>query len=303
MLDLNEIAIFVEVVRAGSFAEAGRRLGMPPATVGRYVTQLENRLKVRLIQRSTRKLGMTSAGRNFFDRCESSVTNLALAEQDTVAHSQAPSGLVKVAAPSGFFDAFSIDWIREFLDAYPLVRLQFVLNDEAADLISEGIDVAIRAGQPLDPNSVSRKIFSQRFVLVASPSYIQGRGAPTVPGDLAHHDCIALITRSSGPPVWHLDGCADIRISGRFSANTARAVLRAALAGLGVAMLAEVVVAPDIRAGRLLRVLPELAREAGDVYAVLPSRRHISPAVSSFVSYASGELARNAARFNTTEQH
>ncbi|MFM0742198.1 LysR family transcriptional regulator [Paraburkholderia xenovorans] len=302
MLDLNEIATFVEVVRVGSFAEAGRRLGIPPATIGRHITQLETRLGVRLLHRSTRKLGMTNAGRNFFERCETAVTNLTLAGQDAMVDTRTPSGLVKVAAPAGFFDAFPVDWIKDFLNAHPQVRLQFVLSDEAADLISEGIDVAFRAGQSLDPDSVSRKILRQRFILVASPSYIQERGAPIDTDDLLHHDCIPLTTRSSVPPVWRLDGCSDIRISGRFSANTARAVLRAALAGLGITMLPEVVVAPDLQARRLLRVLPTLSREAGDVYVVLPSRRHIPSAVSAFVSYASGELTRNATRFNTTEE-
>ena len=298
MLDLNEIAVFVEVARAGSFAEAGRHLGMPPPTVGRYVQKLETQLGTRLMQRSTRKLRLTEAGQVFFDRCAASVTALAQAGQDLVISNETPSGLIRVAAPAGFFDAFSVDWVSEFLALYPQVNLEFVLSDEPADLIAQGIDVDFRAGLPLHPDSVARKFLTQRFILVASPAYIQKNGTPANFRALATHDCLIQTTKSGTPPVWRLNGTGDLKVSARFAANTSRAILRAAVAGLGIAMLAEVVVAPNLRAGRLIRVLPHIAREAGDVYVVLPSRKQVPRAVSAFVRYAATKLASDEMRLD-----
>ena len=290
MIDLNEIAVFVEVARAGSFAEAGRRMGAPPATVGRYVQKLEAQLGTRLIHRSTRQLRLTEAGQAFFDRCATSVMELVHAGRDMAVNHQEPSGTIRVAAPAGFFDAFSMDWVTEFLSNYPLVSIEFVLGDEALDLIAHGIDVAFRGGQPLHPDSVARKILTQRFILVASAAYIQKKGMPVSFRELATHDCPLQMTQSRVPRVWRLDGTGDVKVSGRFSANSSRAILGAAVSGLGIAMLAEVVAGPDIRAGRLIRVLPHVAREAGDLYAVLPSRKQVPRAVSAFVQFAADNL-------------
>jgi DNA-binding transcriptional LysR family regulator len=285
VLDLNEVAVFVEVVRAGSFAAAGRRLGIPSNTVSRQVQQLESRLGSRLLHRSTRKLSLTDAGRRFFERCAGSVSELVQAGQDIIDGGRVPGGLIRVAAPAGFLDAFGIDWIAEFLEAYPQVQLQFALSDAKADLVAEGIDVAFRAGEPFDPGSVSRLLLSQSFILVASPAYLKRRSVPKRVEELAHHDCL-LYSNTPGPVIWRMDGAKEVRVSGRFTANTSRAVLNAALLGLGIAMLPEVVAAPDLRARRLTRVLPKLHRSAGDLHAVFPSRQQIPRAVSAFVEYA-----------------
>lgn len=147
MLDLNDIAMFVQVVRGGSFAEAARRLGMPPNTVSRRIQQLEANLGTRLLQRSTRKLTLTSAGQDFHERCAGAVDGLLEAGQELMTGSGEPSGLVRVAAPADFFDFFEMEWVTEFLAAHPRVRLDFVLSDAKADLIAEQIDVAFRGGR------------------------------------------------------------------------------------------------------------------------------------------------------------
>ena len=138
MLDLNEVAMFVQVVRCGSFAEAARRLGMPANTLSRRIQGLEARLGTRLMQRSTRKLTLTSAGQAFHERCAGAVDGLVDAGQELMTGSQTPSGLLRVAAPADFFEFFPIEWIAEFLAAHPLVRLDFVLSDAKADLIADG---------------------------------------------------------------------------------------------------------------------------------------------------------------------
>lgn len=292
MLDLNQIFLFVEVVRAGSFARAAQRVGMPANSVSRKIQLLETDLGSRLIHRSTRKLTLTAAGQAFFERCESSVSELALAGQESVEGNKLPGGLVRIAAPTDFFDVFRLEWIADFLAMHPQVRMEFVLDDAKTDLIAASIDVAFRASHLVDASHVGHKLIETHFRLVASPSYVAAQGAPTKPHSLAAHDCLPQSNRS-GPVVWHLegpDGPCDIEVSGRFRANTARAVLRAAVAGLGIALLPDSVTAAEIEAGRLVRVLPRHRREGADLYAVCVSRRQIPVAVSAFVEFAAEKM-------------
>ncbi len=293
MLDLNQIFLFVEVVRAGSFAQAAQRSQMPANSVSRKIQRLEKDLGCRLIHRSTRKLTLTAAGQAFFERCASSVSELALAGQESVEGNKLPGGLVRVAAPTDFFDVFRLEWIADFLATHPKVRMEFVLDDAKTDLIAKSIDVAFRAGHLVDARHGGHKLTKTYFGLVASPSYVAARGAPAKPQSLATHDCIPQSNRS-GPVVWHLqgpEGPTSIEVSGKFRVNAARVALRAAIAGLGIALLPDSVTTSEIEAGRLVRVLPTYRREGADLYAVYVSRRQIPPAVSAFIEFA-GEKIR-----------
>ena len=291
-LDLNHVFLFVEVVRAASFAAAARRLGMPANSVSRKIQLLEAEMGSRLIHRSTRKLTLTAAGRTFFDRCAAPVSELAQARQASVDDNQSVGGLIRVATPADFFDLFPIEWVAEFLAAHPQVRMEFVLDDAKADLVGDGIDVALRAGHLVDGNHIGHKIIATHFDLVASPAYLAARGTPTTLAALVGHDCLPQSNRT-GPVVWRLEGPAgagEIQVSSRFRANTARGVLRAAMAGLGIALLPHPVAAPEITTGRLLRVLPEYRRDGADLYAVCVSRRQIPRAVSAFIELTAGKL-------------
>ena len=287
MLDLNDVALFVQVVEAGSFAAAARRLGMPANSVSRRVQGLEQHLGVRLMQRSTRKLTLTDAGRGFHTRCAEQVQTLAQAAQELADGSQQPQGAVRVAAPADFFNWFQMNWVAEFLAAHPRVRLEFVLNDARADLIGEGIDIALRAGTVLEPNLVARQIGVGNTILVASPSYLALRGMPEQPSDLTRHDCV---TRQSaaGHSTWRLngpDGSVDTSVSGRFCANSMDAVVKATLAGLGVALLPTMMAQPLLDSGRLLPVLPTYGVRGVGVYLVYLSRHHLPRAVASFIAF------------------
>jgi DNA-binding transcriptional LysR family regulator len=302
-LDLNHVFLFVEVVRANSFAAAARRLGMPANSVSRKIQELEAQVGTRLIHRSTRKLTLTAAGRTFFDRCAGPVSELAQAGQSSVDETQLPGGVVRVAAPADFFDLFPIEWVAEFMEHHPRVRMEFVLSDAKADLVGEGIDVALRAAHFVDDNLIGHKIVTTQFDLVASPLYLQTRGVPKTLLELGDHDCLPQ-SNSTGPVTWHLvgpQGAIEIQVSSRFRANTARAVLRAAVAGLGIALLPNPVSATDIAAGRLLRVLPEYRRDGADFYAVYVSRRHIPRAVSAFIEFAVERLRRAMAVTSSLE--
>jgi DNA-binding transcriptional LysR family regulator len=293
-LDLNHVFLFVEVVRANSFAAAARRLGMPANSVSRKIQELESQVGTRLIHRSTRKLTLTAAGRTLFDRSAQPVSELAQAGQSSVDETLLPSGVVRVAAPADFFDLFPIEWVVEFMQEHPRVRMEFLLDDAKADLVGEGIDVALRAAHFVADNLIGHKIVATQFDLVAGPSYLEARGMPASYAQLADHDCLPQSNRT-GPITWHLagpDGEVEIQVSGRFRANTARAVLRAAVAGLGIALLPRPVIAAQIAAGRLLRVLPEYRREGADFYAVYVSRRHTPRAVSAFIQFAVERLRK-----------
>ena len=285
MLDLNEIAMFVQVVQAGSFAEAARRLSMPPNTLSRQVLQLENHLGVRLLQRSTRKLNLTDAGRALYGRSAAQVEELLQAAQQLTETQQEPSGLVRVAVPADFFDFFQLDWVAEFLREHPAVQLDFVLSDGRADLISEGIDVAFRGGELPDSSLVARRLSTNHTGLVASPAYLALRGTPAQLEDLSHHACIRA-SKTVGRGLWRLEGPQgpeQVEVTGSFSANTAQAQLKAAVAGLGIALLPMTIATQNLRAGTLCEVLPHYRQSNGGLYVVYPSRKQVPRGVTAFV--------------------
>ncbi|BEP38113.1 LysR family transcriptional regulator [Variovorax sp. V59] len=295
MLDLNDIAMFVQVVRHGSFAGAARRLGLPPNTVSRRVQQLEAQLGTRLMQRSTRKLTLTSAGQAFHERCAGAVDGLAEAGQELITGSQQPSGLVRVAATADFFDFFPMEWVADFLAAHPLVRIDFVLSDARADLIAEQIDIAFRGGALPDSGYVGRQLLGARTDgMVASPAYIAARGAPASLQDLANHDCVTS-PHPSGRTLWRLAGPGgaeeEVQVAGRFSGNTAQALRKAALAGLGVALLPPTMARLDLEAGRLVPVLPQYQRTGQGLSVLYPSRKHLPLAVSAFIAMVMEKLS------------
>lgn len=286
MVDLNQVAVFVQVVQAGSFVEAARRLGIPPTTLSRHVAQLESTLQARLLHRSTRKLSLTDAGRTLFDQSVAQVDALRTAADQLMSARETPQGSIRVAASAGFFDSFDMAWIADFLAAYPRVRVEFVLSDATADFVAQGIDVAFRGSSELpDSSLVARKLATGALVLAASPAYLAARGRPGKPDDLTQHDCITAGS-TAGPTNWRLtgpDGPVSVAVSGRFSANTGPAQRKAALQGLGICLLPANALQESLRSGELVEVLPGVASGVGNLYVVYPSRRHVPSAVTAFV--------------------
>lgn len=284
--------MFVQVVRARSFAEAARRLNVPPNTLSRRIRQLEAALDTRLMQRSTRKLTLTATGQAFFDRCADAVDGVLEAGRDLVDGSRRPTGSVRIAAPDDFLDLFRMDWVAEFLSLHREVRLDFILSDARADMIEEGIDVAFRGGAAQDTAAAFRNITSLHFDLVASPAYLSARGSPRCLQDLAAHDCLTVSSRQSRA-MWMLRGPRGeetVKVSGRFSANSSRILLQSCVAGLGVALLPAMLTLAELRAGRLVHVLPDYRRHGADFNIVLPSRQQVPAAVAAFVEFATKRL-------------
>ncbi|UVH59478.1 LysR family transcriptional regulator [Variovorax paradoxus] len=296
MLDLNEVAMFVQVARLGSFAEAGRQLRVPSATVSRRIRQLEAHLGTRLLQRSTRKLALTNAGRSFQERCGPAVEALIGAGRLQVEGGQEPSGLVRVAAPASFFDFFEMEWVADFLAAHPRVRLDFVLDDVVADLIGDRIDVAFRGGPLQDSSYVARKIFASYGGLLASPAYLAARGAPTSLQELLDHDCVTQPPDTGNLSTWRLQGPGgveeDVRVRGRFISNVQGVLLKAACAGLGISALPSILTASDVAAGRLVPVLPQYMRAGRGLSVIYASRQYVPQAVSTFVDMAMEKLSQ-----------
>lgn len=287
MTDLNDVALFVQVVRAGSFAAAGRRLGMPPNTVSRRIQELEAQMGVRLLQRTTRQLTMTAAGTTLFQGSADQIDALEAVAQEAADGGQHPVGKVRVAAPADFFRWFEVAWMGAFLVEHPRIRLDFVLSDEKVDLVEQGIDVAIRAGVNRDSTLVARQVGTSRATLVASPHYAASHGLPDSPEALAQYDCIAAPT-SSGQVEWQLTGPEGINsftVAGRFHVNSLRVQLDAALAGLGIALLPTLVTAEHVRSEKLIEVLPNYSTESVGIYLAYPSRRQLPKAVAAFIDF------------------
>ena len=293
MLDLNDIGLFVQVVRFGSFAEAGRRLGIPANTVSRRIQELEEQLGARLMQRSTRKLKLTDAGHELYGNSAAAVDGLQQAGEDLIAGARIPRGLIRVAMPADFFDFYKMEWVAEFLASHPQVRIEFVLSDATVDLIEEGIDVAFRGNATRGPNYVVRKIQSRSIGLVASPAYLAARGTPATLQDLTRHDCL-FVPQARDYATWRLQGPDDdeeeeVTVTGRVMANTAQAIRKAAIAGLGIA-LTPILGTADFAAGWLVPVLPQYMRRNLGMSVVYPNRAHLPLAVSAFIDSVVGRM-------------
>jgi DNA-binding transcriptional LysR family regulator len=292
MLDLNEVRIFVQVVRLRSFAEAARKLSVPANTLSRRVRQLEAALDTRLMQRSTRKLTLTAAGSAFFAKCAPAVDGMLDAGRAVIGGSQAVTGSIRIAAPVDFLDWFKMEWVAKFLALHPQVRLDFVLNDARADMISEGIDVAFRGGFVKDSQFIYRQLAAHSFKLVASAAYLQANGTPDTLQSLAKHECLIGSGRQEAA-TWTLagpHGSEEVQVRGRFCADSARILQKACVSGLGIALLPSILIADDLKSNRLVRVLPFHLREGANFSVVLPSLRQIPNAVAAFVAYAGERL-------------
>lgn len=298
MLDLNDVALFVQVVQSGSFAQAARRVGMPSNTLSRRIQALEAQVESRLLQRSTRKLTLTQTGQAFYDRSVAAVQALTEAGQQLMTEGQGPAGTLRIAAMADFFDFFPMAWVADFLEKYPRVKLDFVLSDTRADLIADRIDIAFRGGVLPDSGYVGRQLIgSSAEGLVATPGYLERRGVPQSLEDLANHDCVCL-SHPSGTTRWRLTGPGglehDAHIVGRFTGNTAQVLRKATLAGLGIALLPPAVAVMDLKAGRVVRVLPDYHLAGQGLHVLYPSRQHLPLAVSAFLEMVMQKLDEHA---------
>ena len=282
--------LFVRVVQAGGFSAAARQLAVPKSTLSRKVAELEERLGVRLLQRTTRKLGLTDAGRTYYDQAARIVADAQVAEQ-AVGHMQAaPRGLLRVTAPLSFTMLGPI--VSEYLRKYRDVQIDLVCSDRTFNLVEDGFDVAIRAGQLADSSLVARSLGAIKRVVVAAPGYCKEHGTPQTPADLEKHACL-VFAAGAAPNVWALESDGkriEVRVTARLTVNELEIIRAAALDGIGIAWMPEFVCAEDIRKRRLRHVLCEWRSAETPLHAVYPTARHLSPKVATFIDLVRARL-------------
>ncbi len=282
-MDLNRVAVFVRVVEAGSFTRAAVALGVRTSSVSRSVAALEAELGIRLLQRTTRRLSLTDAGRAYHDRARDALAGLEEARESVSTLGTAPRGLVRVTAPVDLEDALAAV-TAGFLRAYPEVRVEMTLTARVVDLVREGFDLAVRAGVLADSALLSRRLGDTDLGLFASPAYLDASGRPRRVADLARHDCV-LFRAGAPQATWQLSGPRGeepVVARGRVDADEMGFVQSMLLAGHGIGLLPAFLAASSVAAGRLERVLPRHAVRGPAMHVVWPSRRFEPAAVVRF---------------------
>lgn len=284
---LTAMKVFCSVVENDSLAGASRTLNVSPSVVSKQLSGLEDRLGVRLLNRTTRRVSLTEVGSAYYERCKRILADVDEAEIAVSQAHSAPRGLLKVTAPTTFAHRHVAPHLPEFLDRYPEVEVQLLVNDRVVDLVDEGIDLAIRIAQLKDSSLIARKLAVNHRMIVASPDYVEKWGKPETPDQLGDH---SLITYAPGNPIndWHfmVDNQQKIlRAKGTLAMNNGDSVLQTVLAGGGLAMLAAFMAGEHVKTGKLVTLLDEYVREDVPIYAVYPSGRHLSPKVRAFVDF------------------
>jgi DNA-binding transcriptional LysR family regulator len=288
MEQLDAMAVFARVVEAESFSGAARALGLSKSAVSKRVSGLEQRLGLRLLNRTTRRLSLTEAGAAFYQGCQRVVAEAAAAERAVSHLASAPRGRLKVNAPMSFGVCHLGPALPDFLARYPELTVELTLNDRVVDLIEEGFDIAIRIAPLTETSLVARRLAPNRSLLCAAPAYLKARGRPGSVAELSHHACLLYSYQAVGD-LWSLkgpEGERRVRVSGPLRVNNGDAILAAALGGLGIALLPGFICGDDLRAGRLVRILPDWGlTPQRDISAVYPAARHLSPKVRVFIDF------------------
>ncbi|WP_210527345.1 LysR family transcriptional regulator [Rubellimicrobium arenae] len=265
--------MFLAVVEGGSFAAAAQRLGTSSGQASKLVARLEAELGVRLLHRTTRALQPTEAGQTYYDRLRTLLEELDALDAEVKSVGTTPRGKVRVTVPLTLGTLRLAPIFADFARTYPDVALEVHSSDRVVRLVDEGFDLAVRVGRPGDSSLVARKLAQAKIVAVAAPGYLAVHGAPLVPADLSHHDCI-LDTNFRDPHRWTFAGGVQVAVNGRLTFSDAAVCLAAAEAGLGIANLPDFVAAQSLRAGRVVPVLAGHEDSPMGIFAMTPSGRH-----------------------------
>lgn len=287
MDQFKQISTFVEVIAKGSLSAAARAEGIAPAMIGRRLDALEERLGVKLLQRSTRKIALTDEGAAFLEDCQRILAELENAESAVSERSARASGHLTISAPAGFGRWHVAPLIPSFLAEHRDVTITLGLNDRIVDLIGEGIDVAIRIAALSDSSMVGIKLADNRRVVVASPAYLKRYGTPRTLADLASHNCLAISSDGSqrGWTFRQNGKNVTLKISGNMECNDGEVLHHWALNGKGLAWRSMWEVGTEIESGQLVSVLDEFAAPGNDIYAVFAQRRHLPLRIRAFVDF------------------
>lgn len=290
---LKAMSVFVHVVDTGSLTAAAHACDLSPTMVGNHLQALEERLGTRLIHRTTRKQQISVFGRAYYDRCVEILGLVNDADSLALDHQATPRGRLRLTAPVTFSNECLIPAIAQYCERYPEVQLDVVATDALSDLIEDGFEAAIRIGTPSNPDVVARPLRPYRLVLCASRAYLDSNGVPTTPDELRAHQCLtyAYPPRSemrAARSEWTLsgpNGSVSVPINGRLKIDNADALRRAILADMGIAMLPTILVDADLKANRLVEVLPEHAPPVRSLNLLYLRDRQMSPKLRSFIDF------------------
>ncbi|MFG1343913.1 LysR substrate-binding domain-containing protein [Xanthobacter autotrophicus DSM 431] len=292
---LAGISAFLAVAETSSFSRAADRLAMSRPTVSAQVQELERRMGVRLLQRTTRSVALTEAGEAYYQALSGVLPQIREAERAATSFQQEAIGRIRVSAPPDLGSDHLAPLVAEFLKLNPGISIDLDLSMDAVNLVEEKFDLAIRGTISIEPNVVTRQIGASPIQVCATPDYVQRHGRPERPEDLARHACLHFARLRWGR-VWHFsrkDEKVRVPVVPRFECNEGRSLLSAALAGAGVALLPGFVVGPAVRAGRLAVLLEDWAIATIPIHAVYPANRHIAAKVKTFVGFLADRLGRH----------
>ena len=285
---------FVHTVERGSFAAAAAGRGLSATMVGNHVRFLEARLGALLLNRTTRRQGVTEFGRSYYERCRAILAEIEAAEMAAEAVQAVPHGLLRVTAPVALGTTVLPRLLASYLGRHPGMKVDLVLQDHRLDLLADGMDVAIRAGALPDSSLVARALPALQLVVCAAPAYLAAHGTPGSPAELASHNCLDF-AHAAEPLLWRFKGGGGdvaVGVSGNLRINNGPALRAAALEGIGIVMQPAVVVADDLAAGRLVRLLAGHAAPTLELHLLtLPDRRPV-PKLRSFIGHVTAELGR-----------
>ncbi|HZZ12674.1 MAG TPA: LysR family transcriptional regulator [Paraburkholderia sp.] len=290
---LKAMTVFVRVVETGSLTAAGLACDLSPTMVGNHLQALETRLGTRLIHRTTRKQQISAFGQAYYERCVEILGLVNDAERLALDHHGTPRGRLRVTAPVIFSNECLVPAIAAYCRRYPEVQLDVVASDALSDLLEDGFEAAIRIGAPGNSEFVARPLQAYRLVLCASPAYLDANGVPATPEALRAHQCLtyAFAPRSelhAAQPEWTLSGSSgvvSVPVAGRLRIDNADALRRAVLAGMGIAMLPSILIDADLKANRLIEVLPDFAAPVRPLNLLYLRDRQMSPKLRSFIEF------------------
>lgn len=290
----SDLAFFRLLIKHGSLAATAQDMGVTPSSCSKRLSKLEARLGVRLLQRTTRRIRLTPEGETYLADGVRLLEEMDELEQRVAGGQAQPKGLLRVGATFGFGRRHIAPRVALFAEAYPEVEVQLTLSDRPFNLVEHGYDVVIRFGEPPDARLTARLLARNRRVLCASPSYLESMGEPAGPRDLQHHRCLVLRESDDIFGTWHLYNGAQhqsVKVGGPLSSNDGDCVLNWAIAGHGMLIRSEWDVAPYLRSGQLRTVLPDWQPAPAHIYAVYPTRSHLSAKVRAFVDFLHAELS------------
>lgn len=288
------IRVFCKVVESGSFARAADQLGASTTSASRHVAELEAHLQTRLLNRTTRRLSLTETGRAFYERAVQLLADLQEAEQEANRATVEPRGTIRLTASIAFGVRFMTPAIAEFLARHREVRFDVSLSDRTVDLVEEGFDLAIRIGALGTENLVARRLGETRLLVCASPAYLERHGTPRTPADLATHNCLTYAYESAQSQ-WRFRDSEGrehgLRVAGTLHSNNGELLAATAVQGAGIVLEPAFMLAAEIRAGRLVPLLEGFEAPRLPIYAVYPSRKHLSAKVRVFVDFLGERFA------------